>query len=59
MLNVQKMVVKRDRKVYYKTTTNRGKKIIMIVKTPGSQMGSPAALRTGFAAGVVYFDCFL
>jgi len=32
----------RDRKVYYKTTTN-GKKTIMIVKTPGSQMGSPAA----------------
>jgi len=33
---------KREGKVYYKTANNRGKKMIMIVKTPGSQKGSPA-----------------
>jgi len=31
-----------ERKVYYKIATNRGKKMIVIVNTPGSQKGFPA-----------------
>jgi len=31
-----------ERKVYYKIDTNRGKKMIVIMNTPGSQKGSPA-----------------
>jgi len=34
-----------DRKVDSKTATNRGKRCLMIVKTPESQKGSPAANR--------------
>jgi len=37
------IATKRDRKVFYKTTTNKGK----LVKTPGSQMGSLAAAEEG------------
>ena len=32
---------------HYQAVTNRGKQMIMIVKTPGSQKGSPAAPEEG------------